>query len=279
MRLFARFGKRPTMKRLVVAIALVLPGQLPSPVMAHEFWLEPHRFVIADGQALKADIRVGELFKGDVQPLIPVRAKRFTLETTSGSVPVSGTVGDLPAVSMTAEANGAAVLAYESAGDRITFNEWQRFADYLAMEGLGEIAAAHTQRGLSKDQVTEIYTRYAKALVSLGGKSGPDRVIGFPLELVALDDPFTAGPEEPVRIQLLFNGEPLANRQISLFVRLIANEKAPRINLVSDENGLVVIKLAGEGPWLVSSVHMIPAPEGRNADWESLWASLVIGKR
>ena len=275
MRNLSGHGKGSCAGTFALALALFVPG----PVSAHEFWLEPHRFVVGDGEVLKADIRVGELFKGDVQPLIPVRAKRFTLETPESSEPVPGTVGDLPAVSMTVEGKGTAVLAYESAGDRITFNDWQRFADYLEIEGLTEIAARHAARGLSQDQVTEIYTRYAKALVSLGGESGADRVVGFPLELVALDDPFAAGSDDTIRIQLLFDGKPLADRQVSLFVRIAPNEKAPRIDLRSDSNGLVTIKLAGDGPWLISSVHMIEAPEGRNADWESLWASLVIGKR
>jgi hypothetical protein len=28
--------------------------------------------------------------------------------------------------------------------------------------------------------------------------------------------------------------------------------------------------------WLIKAVHMIPAPSGANADWESFWASVTF---
>jgi hypothetical protein len=28
--------------------------------------------------------------------------------------------------------------------------------------------------------------------------------------------------------------------------------------------------------WLVKAVHMVPAPAGSGADWESIWASLTF---
>jgi hypothetical protein len=39
-----------------------------------------------------------------------------------------------------------------------------------------------------------------------------------------------------------------------------------RASLVLDRPGL----------WLVKAVHMVPAPEGSGAEWESLWASLTF---
>jgi len=30
------------------------------------------------------------------------------------------------------------------------------------------------------------------------------------------------------------------------------------------------------GLWLIKAVHMVPAPEGSGAEWESLWASLTF---
>jgi hypothetical protein len=39
-----------------------------------------------------------------------------------------------------------------------------------------------------------------------------------------------------------------------------------RASLVLDRPGL----------WLVKVVHMVPAPEGSGAEWESLWASLTF---
>lgn len=37
-----------------------------------------------------------------------------------------------------------------------------------------------------------------------------------------------------------------------------------------------VLDLAAGRTWLVKAVHMLPAPAGSGADWESLWASLTF---
>lgn len=38
----------------------------------------------------------------------------------------------------------------------------------------------------------------------------------------------------------------------------------------------LVAKLTEPGAWLFTTIHMIPAPEGLDADWESFWASLTF---
>jgi hypothetical protein len=44
----------------------------------------------------------------------------------------------------------------------------------------------------------------------------------------------------------------------------------------TDAQGRVRLPLGGSGVWLVKAVHMIAAPAGSGADWESFWASLTF---
>ncbi len=44
----------------------------------------------------------------------------------------------------------------------------------------------------------------------------------------------------------------------------------------TDVHGRVRLPLGGAGVWMVKAVHMIPAPPGSGADWESFWASLTF---
>jgi uncharacterized GH25 family protein len=44
----------------------------------------------------------------------------------------------------------------------------------------------------------------------------------------------------------------------------------------TDAAGRVRVPLSRSGVWLVKAVHMIPAPAGADADWESIWASLTF---
>jgi hypothetical protein len=38
----------------------------------------------------------------------------------------------------------------------------------------------------------------------------------------------------------------------------------------------VSFDLDAAGRWLVTAVHMVPAPAASGADWESVWASLAF---
>jgi hypothetical protein len=56
------------------------------------------------------------------------------------------------------------------------------------------------------------------------------------------------------------------------------NPRSPYHKLMaqSDRDGRAAFKIEEPGPWLVKAVHMVPAPAGSNADWESFWASLTF---
>ena len=45
---------------------------------------------------------------------------------------------------------------------------------------------------------------------------------------------------------------------------------------LTTSDGRVALPLEGARRWLVTAVHMRPAPAGSDADWESFWASLTF---
>ena len=49
-----------------------------------------------------------------------------------------------------------------------------------------------------------------------------------------------------------------------------------RADARTDSDGRVHLTLKQGGMWLVKAVHMVPAPVGANADWQSYWASLTF---
>ena len=98
-------------------------------------------------------------------------------------------------------------------------------------------------------------------------------VLGLELELMPERDPYTLKPGEALPVRLLYHGKPLdgalvvgvASPGVS-GARVSARTAGGRAALVLDRPGL----------WLVKAVHMVPAPEGSGAEWESLWASLTF---
>ena len=236
-----------------------------SPVTAHEFWIEPHDFSVDANTQIQADLRVGQDFKGDAFPFIPARFAAFKSYDRLGVRAVEGAPGDLPALSLTPEAEGLSIFTYVSAGERIRFREWDKFA-------------RHDARGLPRDDIRELYTRCAKTLVSVGDDAtDQDRATGMRLELVAGANPMAVTPGAEMSFTLLWEGEPLADTQVALFRKGENTEAGTRTLTRTDENGQASFTLPAAGTYMAASVHMIEAPADRNADWQSFWASLTFG--
>lgn len=272
--------ERPARRSLILGPALALVGAMLAacPVAAHEFWIEPHDFSITGDAQIKADLRIGQDFKGDAFPFIPSRFAAFRLHDRLGETDVEGVTGDLPALNLAPRTEGLAVFTYVSSGDRIRFTEWEKFASYLDLEGLDSIPARHDARGLPRDDVREIYTRCAKTLVAVGDASGDaDRATGMRLELVAGDNPATLATGARINFTLLWEGKPLRDTQVALFRKGEDGDAGSRTLARTDGNGGASFTITGNGTYMAASVHMIEAPADRNADWESYWASLTFG--
>ena len=249
-----------------------------SPASAHEFWIEPQDFSIDAKTNVEADLRVGQDFEGDAFPYIPARFSAFTRYDRLGESDVDGTTGDLPALQLAPRSEGLTIVTYVSAGERIRFRDWEKFADYLDLEGLTAIPARHDARGLPRDDIRELYTRCAKTLVSVGDDtSGQDRATGMRLELVAGENPMTIKPGTETSFTLLWEGKPLPETQVALFTKGENPDTGTRTLARTDENGQARFTIPASGPYMAASVHMIEAPEDRNADWQSNWASLTFG--
>jgi hypothetical protein len=249
-----------------------------SPAAAHEFWIEPHDFSIGTDSKIQADLRVGQDFKGDAFPFIPSRFSAFRQHDSRGAADVAGVTGDLPALSVKPRSDGLTIFTYVSAGERIRFRDWDKFAAYLDMEGLTAIPARHDARGLPRDDIRELYTRCAKTLVSVGDVPGEqDRATGMRLELVAGESPMTLTAGAEMSFTLLWEGKPLADTQVALFRKGESTDTGTRTLTRTNETGLASFTIPATGTYMAASVHMTEAPADRNADWQSYWASLTFG--
>ncbi|AKH99933.1 nickel uptake transporter family protein [Hoeflea sp. IMCC20628] len=270
---------QPARRKTARNIAWALVGAMlaVSPVSAHEFWIEPHVFSIKPQTEIRADLRVGQDFKGDAFPYIPSRFTAFKHYDSLGETDITGTTGDLPALTLMPQSEGLNIFTYVSVGERIRFKEWEKFAAYLELEGLNSIPARHDARGLSRDDVRELYTRCAKTLVNVGDATrDQDRATGMRLELVAGQNPQALSAGAKMSFTLLWEGQPLDDTQVALFQRGNDGTLAARTLARTNENGQASFTLPASGTYLAAGVHMIEAPAERNADWESYWASLTF---
>ena len=99
------------------------------------------------------------------------------------------------------------------------------------------------------------------------------RPVGLALELVPESDPRRLDAGGTFALRLLHRGKPLAGALVKALPK-DGNERG--VSARTDSQGRVRLVLPEAGIWLISTVHMIDAPAGSGARWESLWSSLTF---
>lgn len=247
-------------------------------IAAHDFWIEPSQFAPAINTALSLALRVGVNFHGDAVPRIPTQVERFVIAGPDGALrSVDGRDGYDPAGYTTLPAPGLYVVGYRSRPSSVEL-EATKFETYLREEGLESIIEQRQRSGRSHAMGLEIYSRCAKTIIATPGAArytGHDRVLGLRLELIPETSP-VAARSTSMTFRLLYEGQPLAGALVVAMERqTAASPTATKPSARSDKTGRVTLPLT-RGVWLVKAVHMVPAPKGIAAEWESVWASVTF---
>ncbi|HYN20943.1 MAG TPA: DUF4198 domain-containing protein [Thermoanaerobaculia bacterium] len=254
----------PTTRTLIL-LGFLLTG--PA-LRAHDFWIEPSSFRPQPGARVAVQLRVGEHLQGDPVPRDPRRIERFAVVGPAGEKEAVGLAGADPAGWIAPAEPGLHWIVFDSnhASLEQTAEKFDRYLDEEGLERVRELGPSKT------GTVKEIYSRCAKSLLAIGGTAGTgwDRAIGLELELVPERNPYDLKAGESLPVRLLYRGQPLAG---ALVKAVAANAE---VSARSDSNGRAELRLDRPGLWLIKAVHMVPAPKGSVADWESLWASLTF---
>ena len=272
------------MKRLLLVSILLL---LPAAASAHEYWLLPDRFAAAPGEQIGIAHRVGTGWPGENFPRDPSRIVRFAFVDRKGERPIAGDPGAEPAGTVALRTPGLGLAIYRSTASRVSL-EPALFESYLRDEGLDAVVAWRAAHGESALPGEEMFSRNAKAMVvatadgaspaRLAALSARDaqlwrRPLGLTLEIVAETDPRRLASEAPFTVRVLYRGKPLAGALVKTFAQGSAVTES---QVRTDAAGRATMKLGKPGVWLVNTVHMIDAPAGSGARWQSLWSSLVF---
>jgi len=241
---------------------------------AHDFWIEPTGFMADLGRVVGVKLRVGQDFHGDPVPRQDELIGDFVVVDASGRRQVVGRDGSDPAGLLRVTSPGLMVIGYHSRPSAVTLPA-DKFTAYLKEEGLETVIDARARGQASQREGREIFSRAAKSLVRSGAMAAGagDRTLGFPIELVAERNPYQMKTGETLPVRLTYRNAPLAGALVVAF-----NQRHPyhKLSARSDRDGRASFTIDEPGPWLVKAVHMVPAPAGSNADWESFWASLTF---
>ena len=260
---------------------------------AHDFWLQPATFRPLAGSAVGIDLKVGHAGDMTTLPRNEKRLVKFVVRDGDGERPVPGAEGVAPAGLIRLPREGLAVVGYESNHSRSELDPL-KFEGYLREVGLERIAEERAKRGATNVVEPEIFMRCPKALLVAqpaaatpgtaipasgapadASKPAPivDRALGLRLELIAGANAASVKPGESLPFTLLYEGKPIGD--VLVVVKdMVAGTEAARARSAAD--GTLSLTFPHAGRWLVTCVHMVKAPEGKDAVWESIWASSTI---
>lgn len=224
-----------------------------APLLGHDFWIEPSSFRPAVGSRVTLSLLVGEKLKGERVAPRPARIERFVALQGRNETPIDG--------ELTITNTDLIRVIYRSRPSLVTLSA-TKFEQYLREEGLERIIAVRLKRGESSKEGRELFSRCAKSLLGGPGTDGPS---GLPLEIIA---------EPQGSFLVRYRNAPLEG---ALVVGINGSDRA-ELRSRTDSAGRVRFPISKPGLWLIKTVHMTEAPEGSEADWESLWASLTFEK-
>ena len=204
------------MKRVLLALACVLIAA--SGVEAHDLFLKPFAFFVTPGSEAR------------------IRALNGTFEKSENSV-ARNRLRDLSIVGPSGVTH-ADTMAWSDAGDTSVFVfrtgaagtylvgastlprtlrlDAKAFNEYLASDGIPDILEARRKSNELGKPSHERYSKHVKTLLQVGDTrtAGFDAVLGYPAELVPLDNPYEAKVGGVVRVRTLVDGQPTGNQLV-----------------------------------------------------------------
>lgn len=250
---------------------------------AHDFWLVPNAFQVQDGAQIEVLGQTSSRFPTSEAAVTPERVAdaRILTATDEARIRDLSVSGTSLMIRHRPGSPGQRIVAV-TLQPRSVRESAEGFRRYLTLEGAPEALERYDREGkLPTDSITRRYAKYAKTLVEVGA-GGPrafSRVAGHPAEFVPMADPATLAPGDTLPVRFLYRGQPLAGAHVHAgSVQSLSSDEAERaVTLETDAEGVARVPIERGGLWNVRALHIVPADEGSDADWDTHWVTLVFG--
>ena len=263
----------------VAALTLVVAGL----AVAHDMFLKPTRFFVEPGATLDLLLLNGNFTNSensiarnrllDVSVLGP--SGRVRVDTAQWSV-----AGDTSSFSVPVGVAGTWQLGVSTRPNIIPLTGAE-FNEYLASDGIPDVLAARKRDGELERGVRERYHKHVKALVQVGDTRSEQfsATLGYPAELVPLENPYTLRPGSVLRFRALVDGTPVANQHVQYGGRTASGGRIEMRAVRTDAQGVGQVRLSDAGTWYLMFISMTRLTGDSEADYESKWASLTFAIR
>ncbi|HEX4956911.1 MAG TPA: DUF4198 domain-containing protein [Lacibacter sp.] len=250
-----------------------------APVLAHEFWLEPQRYIFSRGEEINIRLKVGEGFKGENwsgnrEKINLLQLYYSDVVDSSLHQHISDEKGDSLQFSIFEE--GTAMVVFNNLNTYIEL-EPQKFLEYVTEDGLTNAIDYRKEYNESDSVGREYYQRSVKTIVQIGALKTDvfKKQTPLPLDIIPQSHPYAVSGKQLMKMKILFNKEPLSQHKIRVWHKM--PDGVTDSSYTSDENGIISFTVEPKGEWMVSCVNMIRLEDDPKAQWQSYWGSCTWG--
>jgi uncharacterized GH25 family protein/ketosteroid isomerase-like protein len=264
---------------LVLLVALV--------AHAHDFWLVPDPFQVAEGGTIEVLGQTSSRFPTSEAAVALERVVDARIVAANGEARVTDLShrGKSLLLRHRPSAPGQYVIGValvpRSGRDGVA-----RFRRYLELEGAPGEAARLEREGLlqGKDSVSRRTSKYAKTLAQVG-RGGPrafSRAAGQPLEFMPATDPASLRVGDTLTLRLMYAGRAVAGIEAhagAVDWPTADGAEPPRpqdVHATADAQGVFRLPITRAGLWNIRTIYVVPGAAGSGADWDTHWATFVF---
>ena len=157
----------------------------------------------------------------------------------------------------------------------------KEFNQYLDEDGIPDVLAERRKKNELERDATERYSKHIKAIVQAGTARTGDfsAVLGYPAEIVPLDNPYSLRVGSNIRVRAMVDGRAVPNQLVVAGGRNARGGRFAEQKVRTDASGVALVKLSSAGQWYVKFIRMLPNTSPGKFDYESKWATLTFAIR
>ena len=267
----------------VIVVAGVLVLLTAAIASAHDMFAKPDRFFVAENAETLVRVLNGTFSKSENSIARPrVRdisvvgpAGRSRMDTTAWSA-----AGDTSTFRVRTGNAGTYVLGVSTQPNIIPLTG-KEFNLYLREDGIPDVLEARRRDKELDRAVKERYHKHIKALIQVGEQRSEHYAteLGYPAELVPLDNPYTLKVGDVLRVRTLVDGKTAPNQFVLFGGRTPSEQRITQRAVRSDADGVAKIALRARGTWYIKFINMARLTGDTAADYESKWATITFQVR
>lgn len=250
--------------------------------VAHDMFLKPAQYFVAPNAAIPTVLLNGT-FDKSLNSIARGRLADISIAGPSGRTRIDtvawNPAGDTSRVVFKAGAAGTYVFGVSTKPNAIEM-DGKEFNEYLKEDGLPDELARREKSGELATGAKERYEKHVKAIVQVGDArtGGFATVLGYPAEIVPLENPYSLAKGASLRVRILVDGQPVVGQYVTYGARTASGGTIAEQGHRSGADGVIAIPVTSPGVWYVKFINMRKvSKQADDVTHQSKWATLTFG--